>query len=354
MTRNITDLPLHGGSAPQWLVKRMIPLAEAIIDLVIAEYGRTEFLRRLANPYWFQSFSCAIGYDWHSSGTTTVTMGILKTILNPNDYGIYVSGGKGKKSRETIKELEQLQEIFNLSTKRVEELQRTSRLVAKIDNTAVQDGYQLYHHNFVVSEDGEWLVIQQGMNPVNKYARRYHWYSQEMPDFFSDPHSGIITATIQKNVLDMSAKKSETGRKTILDLLNDHPKHLKRDLLALQNLKKNQSSLDRFINSDDKLPNHISITHDKYLFMPKKINWDSLEKVYELSLDNFEHLLLVSGLGPSTLRALALVGELIYGAEFSWKDPAKFSFAHGGKDGVPYPVDLHGMEKTTEILQKLL
>ena len=189
--RGAVNLPLHGGHPPRWLFTRMVELSGALTSVIIEEYSLNEFIRRISNPYWFQAFSCVLGFDWHSSGTTTTTMGALKESLSPEEHGIYLSGGKGAKSRKTPDGIAHAGEIFNLKTKTTEKLIETSKLSAKIDNSCIQDGYTLYQHNFFITEKGDWAVIQQGMNTDNKYARRYHWIGEEVDDLLLDPHSGI-------------------------------------------------------------------------------------------------------------------------------------------------------------------
>ena len=189
--RGAVNLPLHGGHPPKWLFTRMVDLSGALASVIIEEYSISEFLNRVSNPYWFQAFSCVLGFDWHSSGTTTTTLGALKASLDPEEHGIYLTGGKGAKSRKTPQGIEHAGEVFNLNTKTTEKLVETSKLSAKIDNSCIQDGYTLYQHNFFVSEKGEWAVVQQGMNTENKYARRYHWLGSEVEKLLNDPHSGI-------------------------------------------------------------------------------------------------------------------------------------------------------------------
>jgi len=219
MRTGYANLPLHGGHAPPWLFKRMVPLAKAVTEIVVNEYSQDEFLRRLSDPYWFQAFSCVLGYDWHSSGTTTVTCGALKEALNNENIGIVVAGGKGKTSRKTPVEIEKFGEGFSLQTKKIESLVYSSRMAAKVDSAAVQDGYQLYHHVFVFTENGNWAVIQQGMNPENKYARRYHWLSENVRSFVEEPESAICCDRTEKEVLNMVAWESRDTQNISLDVL---------------------------------------------------------------------------------------------------------------------------------------
>jgi len=329
----IANLPLHPGHAPRWLFDRMVRLSGEILEIIGMEYGRDEVLRRLADPYWFQAFSCVIGFDWHSSGTTTVTMGALKEALGP-EKGFAVVGGKGRANKKTPAEIEKIGEDMGFPSWRVEELKRASKLSAKVDNAVLQDSYTLYHHTMVVSEDGHWVVVQQGLNTEKRYARRYHWIFG-IKSFVNEPRSGIIADSLESRVLDMSAAGSEDARKISVDLVKDNPKKLKG--IVARDLGK-QTTLDSFSNT-------------KVLHMPWSINWKALFRAYEIQPRNYEELISIKGVGPSTVRALAYIAEIIYGAEISWKDPVKYSFALGGKDGVPKPVDRVAYDRSIEILQ---
>ena len=330
----IANLPLHPGHAPRWLFNRMVTLSGEIIRIIEMEYGTEEVLRRLSDPYWFQAFSCVIGFDWHSSGTTTVTMGALKQALKPED-GIVVVGGKGAVSRKTPQEIEKIGYEFSLSTQRIEGIKYASKMAAKVDNTVLQDGYQLYHHTMVLDERGRWVVIQQGLNERKRYARRYHWM-HGIKNFVNEPRSGIISDTLEKIVMDMSARKSEEARKVSVDLVRDNPRKIKNMIAEVRDRR--QRTLDEFMEV-------------KTLTMPWTINWSALFKAYEIQPRNYEELIGIKGIGSSTVRALAYIAEIIYGAEISWKDPVKYSFALGGKDGVPKPVDRKAYDKSIEILQ---
>jgi len=301
----------------------MKTLAGLISEAIIIEYGKDEFLKRIANPYFFQSFGCVIGFDWHSSGLTTTTLGALKEALDPEKHGIAVLGGKGFASKKTPNEIERMSEIFPLTEEETDYLKYASRMVAKVDSAAVQDGYQLYHHSFILAENGKWAVIQQGMNEANRYARRYHWLSNELESFVEEPHTAICCDSRSKT-LDMTSKENSELRKISVDLVKD----------GFQEVR-------------------------KYLFMGK-YHWID-NNVYQKLLDlnefqprNFEELLSFQGVGPKTIRALALTSKLIYGTEISWKDPAKFSFARGGKDGTPYPVNRKVYDESNEILRNAI
>lgn len=331
------NLPLHTGHCPPWLFKKMKKLAKTISDMIIYEYGQKEYLKRLSDPYFFQSLGCVLGFDWHSSGLTTTVCGALKESIIPEEHGIFVAGGKGRASHKSPEEI--TKPGFSLTDNKIESLKYASKLSAKVDNSLVQDNYNLYHHVFIFSEKGEWTTIQQGMNPENRYARRYHWLSGT-PGFIEEPHTGISCDRKEKSVLDLTSKKSRDTRKTILDLINDNPEHIKKLFLP-----KNQSSLSDFSQKKLDMPasHHIPKLNNSSI--------STLKKAYELQPKDYEELVRLKGMGPKTMRALALVSDLVYGSESSWKDPAKYSFAHGGKDGIPYPVNKSTYKKSMETLK---
>ena len=340
----VANLPLHPGKAPRWLFERMVLLSKGITEVLIYEYGKDEFLRRISDPFWFQALACVLAWDWHSSGATTVTCGALKEAINPQEFGFAIAGGKGKASRKTLSEIEQFGDLYNLSTTTIKELQYSSRMAAKIDNTAIQDGYTLYHHVLIFSEGGKWVVIQQGMNDETSYARRYHWLSDQVENFVCEPHSAIVGDNRQEQVLDMTAKQSISAQKISVDLINDNPKHLKHDWAELTR-PENQRTLDSWMHPEQKR------RHLPHLYMPKTINWDKMKELYDFQPKNYEELLAIKGVGPNTVRALALISDLIYGEKPSWADPVKFSFTVGGKDGVPFPVDRKAMDESTQIIR---
>ncbi len=336
-----TQLPLHGGTAPPWLFKRMVGLAREITNAILLEYPHEEFLRRLSEPCWFQAFSCVLGFDWHSSGTTTVTCGALKEAINPEDFGIAVAGGKGKASRKTPEEILKIGDLFSLNDKKIHELQYSSRLSAKVDNNALQDGYNLYHHTFVFTENGEWAVIQQGLNSQNNYARRYHWLSENVRSFVEEPGE-ICCDVTHEHVLNMVARESEGCRNLSVELATEKPGRLE-SLLKKMELKEQRMLLE-WTKPEEKIviPS---------LNLPRRINWNAMKMLYDKQPQNYEELLGTENVGPSTIRALALISDLVYGKPPSWKDPVKYSFAHGGKDGVPYPVNRRVMDESTEMLR---
>ena len=338
---------MHGGKAPPWLFSRMKRLAGEIAAVIVEDKGATELLRRLSDPRWFQAFGCVLGYDWHSSGLTTVVTGALREALNEMDIGVKVAGGKGKKALEALEDIGRLGEELGLTSSRLNELKYASRMAAKVDNVALQDGYVLYHHSMVFTERGEWVVIQQGMDISSKYARRYHWLSEKVYSFVEEPHSGIISARAGGRVLNMVAKESEGARKVSVDLVKEGLTRLKRLLKSLRGA--GNLTLARWTGGSG--PSEIP---PSYLFMPKRVDWEALKRAYEFQPSNYEELLSVRGIGGAVVRGLALISQLIYGEPPSWADPAKFSFAFGGKDGVPYPVDVKAMDRAIAYLREAI
>ena len=340
MHTGIANLPLHGGKAPPWLFKRMVKMSGAIAEIVVEEYGTGELLKRLSDPYWFQSFSCAIGFDWHSSGTTTVSMGALKEALKERDIGVGVAGGKGRTSRNTPYELRNMGKSMNLSEESTEFLIKASRMSAKVDSAAIQDKHPIYHHTMIVNENGDWAVIQQGMWEEKGYARRYHWLGKDVRAFTEEPHKGIVGFNAGK-ALDMTSKESDNAKRISTDLVNDGIEHIKNEISSV--------SPQRTLFNFDK-----PVKKPEVLTMPGRINWDALRAAYEFQPENYDELLGVRGVGPATVRALALVSELVYGEKPSWKDPVKYSFTVGGKDGVPHPVNKRAMDEATNFMEDAL
>lgn len=336
----IAKLPLHYGTAPRWLFRRMVKLAEGIVTVIVEEYSPEEFLRRISDPFWFQSFACVLGFDWHSSGTTTVTCGALKQALDPKKHGIGIAGGKGKISRKAPEDIEAITKIFELAP---EKLIYTSKLAAKVDSAAIQDRHQLYHHSFFITESGKWAVVQQGMYPAEQTARRYHWLSEKVKDLVNEPHLSILGDTRLRNVLNMTSHKSEEARKVAVDLVKEKPRKLENLIKSIR--KPYQKGLEEF----GVVP--INLKRLEILEMPRAVNWNALKRAYELQPSNYEGLLAVRGIGPKTVRALALISDLIYNEKPAWRDPVKYSFAVGGKDGVPYPVNKKIMDETIDVLR---
>jgi hypothetical protein len=338
-TRASAVLPLHHGRAPKWLFARMVKLAECIVDIIVDTHGTRGLLDRLSDPWFFQSLSCVLGYDWHSSGTTTVTCGALKEAIDPGEVGVAVAGGKGKASRKTPAEIVEKGDSFGLNDERVERLKHASRMAAKVDNSLVQDGYSLYHHTFFFDERGDWIVIQQGINEEEGNARRYHWPPEQL-NLVNEPQNAILCDSFLPNVLDMTSTKSERNRKTCIDLAREKPRRIKRLLLTPR--PDNQTSLEKWISGEGR---------PGVLVMPRSINWEAMRRAYEFQPSSYEELVALRGIGASTVRGLALVAELVYGHHPSWRDPVRFSFAFGGKDGVPFPVDRKSMDQATELMR---
>lgn len=325
----------------------MKKLANEIVTIILDEYGTDNFLRRISDPFWFQAFGCALGYDWHSSGVTTVVTGILKEAILPEEHGIAVCGGKGKISRQTPLEIENIGNRFGFSNGDIDALRYASKMSAKIDNAAIQAGYQLYHHAFFVAEDRKWAVIQQGMCLQDRTARRYHWLSENVSSFVVEPHNAIVGEAKRDAALNMTAKESEDCRKASVDIA-DEPTQKVMQMID----PTNQKILDEWLPLDPDEP--VKKQRMTFLSMPININWKALREVYEFQPRHYEELLAIKGVGPATVRGLALIAELIYGTKPSWKDPVKYSFAYGGKDGVPFPVDRKAMDESIQMLKQAI
>jgi hypothetical protein len=327
------ELPLHRGHAPRWLFSRMVRLGRCILDALIDEEGPRAVLTRLADPCWFQAISCVLGYDWHSSGTTTVTCAALKAALRPEVHGVAAAGGKGRVAKKTPAEIEGIGKTFDWSAEQIDAMKYASKMSAKVDTAAIQAGYPLYHHAVIVDEAGGWTVIQQGMNPDDGTARRYHWLSDHVASFVVEPHDAIVGDRWKPRVLDMTAHASEGSRRATIDLINDGPERLRRRLLAPQT--SGQRALSDWMDGQA----GDSATPIRGLVMPRSINWTAVKTAYAFKPQSYEELLAFKGVGPATIRGLALIAEVLYGETPSWTDPVKFSFCVGGKDGVPFPVD---------------
>ena len=324
----VADLPLHGGHVPHWLAERMTRLGTGITEAIVHDYGASAFLSRLSDPFWFQALGSVMGMDWHSSGITTSVMGALKRGLasRADELGIYICGGRGRFSRNTPQELRMIAERRGFDG---EGLVRTSRLTARIDNNAIADGFQIYLHSFVVTAGGEWAVVQQGLNDRSGMARRYHWHSASVRDFVAEPHTGIVGENqgVILNLVDVQARPAQAA---LLDMARENPE---TTLSAARHLR---------------LPRHHEVRADN-------INLKRLGAVltvaYERDLHDFAELLLLENLGPRTLQSLALVAEVVHGAPARFSDPARFSFAHGGKDRHPFPVPLKTYDESLNFLR---
>lgn len=349
--RAVFTTKLHSGSCPKWLFTRMKTLADAITQIIIEEYGPSELLARLSDPLYFQAFANALGYDWNSSGITTVLCGVLKEVLSAKDK-IMVAGGKGKTSLQTPSEIQHIGKELGFSNKKISTLIAKSRKVAKIDNAVLQDAHTLYHHSFFITKDGSWAVIQQGMNTSRKSARRYHWFSEDISNFVVEPHQGISGEAALPKVLNLTSKKSLEAQKTSIDLVKEGVKRVKRDIAKLQRAKKGIPSLNSFLSeSSSKSVQSLSTSKIEFKVKWDKLPWNKIKKAYELQPKNFERFIQIQGIGPKTIRALSLVSELIYEVELSWKDPIRYTYAHGGKDGVPYPAQPERMETVSSFLK---
>jgi uncharacterized protein len=322
------DLPLHYGRVPQWLAERMTLLGGAIVEAILLEYGRPEVLKRLSDPLWFQSFGCVLGMDWHSSGITTSVMGALKKAVNPKakELGLYICGGRGKHSRKTPAELLEVAAKTGLNG---DALVRASKLSAKVDNTAVQDGFQLYLHNFILTADGEWAVVQQGMNDASGMARRYHWLSSNFQSYLDSPHAGV-TGENQGLILNLAHNEANVTRQSIVKLGEEHPDKIMGEVRKIV------------------MPRHHEVLRADVNL--KRLG-AALILAHERNISDFESLLLLEGVGPRTIQSLTLVSEVIYGSPTRFNDPARFSFAHGGKDGHPFPVPLKVYDETISVLK---
>jgi len=327
----IADLPLHGGHVPAWLAERMTRLGTGIVESVLYHYGPSELLARLSDPFWFQALGSVMGMDWHSSGITTSVMGALKRGLNPRaeELGLYICGGRGRHSRKTPDELRAIAERRGLDG---DELVRTSRLTARVDNNAIADGFQIYLHTFVLSASGEWAVVQQGMNEASRLARRYHWHSAAVRDFTDAPHTAIV-GDPQGQILNLVDAQAKPAQNALLTIAHEHPETTLAEVRRLT------------------MPAH----HDvRAVDVDLKRLGAVLATAYERDLRDFASLLLVENLGPRTLQSLALVAEVVHGAPARFSDPARFSFAHGGKDGHPFPVPLKTYDESIAVLRRAL
>lgn len=350
----IATVPLDYGKCPRWLFEKMKKLSRAIILIIREEFGPEEILKRLSDPIWFQSLGCVLGFDYNSSGLTTTTLAALKAgIFDIQDeIGIYICGGK-RNSRKTPEEIK----AYGISRQFpfYERLIYASKMSAKVDSSLIQDNFQLYHHNFIFTKNGNWVVIQQGMNANLKKARRYHWYSENVKNFDEEPHSGIIS-DIKLKPLNLTAKESEENKRISTILVRKKPKKIIKDLnliLKKQNSLISQKRLENFIEME--MFNREFYWHSvlKEKFDLKRLE-KNLEKANFLKPETFENLLSLKGIGPKTIRALSLVSELIYGAKPSYEDPARYTFSHGGKDGTPYYVDKKTISQTIDIFEKAI
>ena len=339
------DLPLHYGTVPHWLSERMARLAGVVVEAIVLHYGRAELLRRLAHPFWFQSFGAVMGQDWHSSGITTSTVWALKRALSSSQWslGVHVCGGRGSHSRKTPDELRAIGDRTGIDG---DKLAQVSRLVAKVDNAAVQDGFGIYLHTFVVTDDGDWTVVQQGMNAQTRLARRYHWLSEGLRSFVDAPHAAI-EGSPQGEIINLTDPRAARARDADTELARGDPQLLMRELQRLASAK--AAPRLGWLEPRLEMPAHHEVWPTDVSLKRLRAN---LAAAAERGPRDFAELLLTPGVGPRTVFALSLAAELIHGAPSRFADPARFSFAHGGKDGHPFPVPLKVYDETIRVLRE--
>ncbi len=369
----VATFTLDYGKCPPWLFDRMVKLGREMTQVLIAEYGADEFIKRIADPVWFQSLGTVLAFDWNASGLTTILTAALKEAIRgqEKDLGIFIAGGKGKTSRKTPDEIINWGSRLGLETPKTQSLVYGSKMAAKVDSALIQDGFQIYHHSFFFSRGGAWTVVQQGMNVGNQTARRYHWHSENIPldpargekNFVCEPHSGIVSQLKVKSPLNLTSEKSEKTREVSTELVKAGYRTLIKDI---QLLRKHSSELHKTLAfkisspaGDENLVKLLKLGNIEFRNHPVEAEDFSKSKYLEKILwqvcdeqpENYEKLLATKGVGPKTMRALALVSEIIYGAKPSYEDPARYSFAHGGKDATPYPVDRKTYDQTIEIMK---
>jgi len=360
--RGIATFTLDTGKCPKWLYERMVKLGREMVWLIAREYGPDEFIKRIGDPVWFQSLGTVLAFDWNASGLTTILTAALKGAIRGNEknLGIFICGGKGKTSRKTPDEIKNWGGTLSLPSPRVNNLVYNSKMAAKVDSALIQDGFQIYHHSFFFSKNGAWAVVQQGMNTQNQSARRYHWYSGKITDLVCEPHSGIISQR-KTNTLDLTAKKSQATRDISAELARGTCQNLMKDIEILRRHSSDLSQMAALKHKEDKitllhLENREFFRHPVMLedFSKSRYLEKILSRVCDVKPDSYEKLLSMEGVGPKTMRALSLVSEVIYGAKPSYEDPARYSFAHGGKDGTPYPVDREAYDSSISFFSRLV
>lgn len=359
MKKGIATFTLDSGKCPKWLFERMVKLGREMSRVLIGEFGADEFIKRMGDPVWFQSLGTVLAFDWNASGLTTILTAALKESLRgrEKEWGVFICGGKGKTSLKTPDEIERWGGYLSLPEGQTQSLVYNSKMSAKVDSSLVQDGFQLYHHTFFFSKNGAWTVVQQGMNREQRTARRYHWHSENVRDLIVEPHSGIASQSFNNHTLNMTAKEGQKNRNIAVEFMNSNSITVQKDI---QILRRHSSSLSQMVSvkaNEDQLTllnlentefhTHPVITEN---FFESRYLERILLKLVSDKPKNYENLLATRGVGPKTIRALSLVAEVIYGAPASYKDPARYSFAHGGKDGTPYFVDRPTYDETIEIL----
>ncbi len=362
MQRGIATFTLDNGRCPRWLFERMVKLGREMTDVLVAELGPDEFVKRIADPVWFQSLGTVLAFDWNASGLTTILTAALKEAIRgrERELGIFICGGKGKTSRKTPEEIKNWGSRLSLPGGVVSNLSYNSRMAAKVDSALIQDGFQIYHHSFFFSRSGAWAVVQQGMNQNAGTARRYHWFSENAKDLVREPHSGIASQTNADHTLNMVALKSENSRALSVELANSPYTGLMKDIQILRRHFSRLSQMFSAGNGQGDLFTALNLYRGEFRHHPvenedftrSKYLEKILQKVTYEKPANYEKFLAMQGVGPKTVRALALVGEVIYGAEPSYEDPARYSFAFGGKDATPYPVDRTTYDKAISLMHK--
>ena len=360
--RGIATFTLDYGKCPAWLFQRMTRLGREMARVIIAEYGPEEFIKRLADPVWFQSLGTVLAFDWNASGLTTILTAALKEALRGEErqLGVFICGGKGKTSRKTPEQIQNWGENLNLRQNQISNLVYNSKMAAKVDSSLVQDGFQIYHHSFFFTKSGAWTVVQQGMNIVSQTARRYHWFSENIEDLVCEPHSGISTQ-IKVPTLNLVAKNSQNTRDMSTELVCGGYATLMKDIELLRRHSSELHKMARLKVKGEQLT-LLALEDKEFIWHPVAIEDFSksrylekiLSKICDQKPDSYEKMLSQIGVGPKTIRALALVSEVVYGATPSYEDPARYSFAHGGKDSTPYPVDRATYDQTIEAMKRVV
>ncbi len=363
INRGIATFTLDDGRCPKWLFRRMVRLGREMARAIVSEYGPDDFIKRISDPAWFQSLGTVLAFDWNASGLTTILTAALKEAIlgEERELGIFICGGKGRVSRRTPEEITAWGNKLGLEDSQTKSLVYNSRMTAKVDSALIQDGYQIYHHAFFFSRNGAWTVVQQGMNTESVTARRYHWFSENINDLVCEPHTAIVSDARGQMVLDLTSKESTETRKLSIDLVGGNFYSVYKDI---ELLRKHSSSLSRAlaVRAGEQTMSFLELENTEFHDHPvaredfskssylAKILW----KVCESKPKTYEELLALIGVGPKTVRALALVSEVIYGAKPSYEDPARYSFAHGGKDATPYPVDRKTYDETINMMRVLV
>lgn len=362
LSRGIATFTLDYGTCPRWLFERMVKLGREIVYIIVSEYGSGEMVKRIADPVWFQSLGTVLAFDWNASGLTTILTAALKEAIRGSEQnlGFVICGGKGKTSRKTPDEIVSWGGQLNLAASAINRLSYNSKMAAKVDSALVQDGYQIYHHAFFFTRAGAWTVVQQGMNTLSQTARRYHWHSDKVTDIVCEPHTGIAAQT-KHRTLNLVARESAQTRKTSLNVIGQSYREVINDIKILRrhtsplsrmlSLKGKNGQLTLLELADTEFSRHPVETED---FSKSKYLEKIIGTIVERQPHTYENLLSLEGVGPKTMRALSLVSELIYGAAPSYEDPARYSFAHGGKDATPYPIDRKTYDKTTVFFKRVV